>query len=517
MAVTHQKTVTVVPITDAYSWSMVDTATNAAPTWVTLENAQQNGQDTDTWNFIVDVNNTTNPREVTATVTHSQGPTDSFTIQQAAGQGGNPASTTTTTSAAPTPGTYTGISGGTNPIPEGSQQTITISTTGVAEGVIPTYSIVPLTTDSNGNTVSAIDSNDIVGGSLTGNMSAIDANGQSQVQVIFDSDQTSEGEEWYQFTVTGDNSGINHNGLPLTLTDRRVADTSTGNPVWLQARIQSVTPGSIPVTGSVGTNEGQSYHVFLAGESQTPGTTVYYKIVPDYSGIYGQVSGATAADFTTGITGSFSLGSGPGTWTNTGGADPNPDSQQYGSFLLTTTADGITEGREGFTIEFYSDSAMTQKITYSNGLSVEIQIMSLNDTSQSPPANFTFTDGEDPATPLTDLENQETISGSAQYVIINFDSDVAPSVADFEITDDNGDTPGWVNIPPPNASPPGLQYNANNDNGVVRLYFQALNTGVRNMTLTFNGDILDPGGMGQYDVSQNSLSIPTGPGPAPGS
>ncbi len=84
MAFTHQKTVTVTPQDDAYGWAVVDNATNQAANWVTVTNAQQNGVDTDTWDFLVADNAGSTQRVATATVTHSNGvTTDSFTFTQA--------------------------------------------------------------------------------------------------------------------------------------------------------------------------------------------------------------------------------------------------------------------------------------------------------------------------------------------------------------------------------------------------------------------------------------------------
>ena len=73
MPFTHQKTVTVVPANDTYSWN------NGAPSWVTIT---QDGS-TDTWNFLVDDNNTGSQRQAVMTVNHSDGTTSaSFQITQ---------------------------------------------------------------------------------------------------------------------------------------------------------------------------------------------------------------------------------------------------------------------------------------------------------------------------------------------------------------------------------------------------------------------------------------------------
>ena len=83
MAYTYQRTVTVSPIDDAYSWTKVDNATNQDANWINITNAQQNNQDTDTWNIEVLDNSSSSQRTAVVQVNHSNGvTTDSFTITQ---------------------------------------------------------------------------------------------------------------------------------------------------------------------------------------------------------------------------------------------------------------------------------------------------------------------------------------------------------------------------------------------------------------------------------------------------
>ena len=97
MAFTHQKTVTVTPVDDNYSWTK---SGDGNGNWVQITQAQG-----DTWNFAVS-DNTGPTRTCVCTVTHSNGVTsDSFTITQAGV--GAPPPTTTTTTEAPTTTTTT--------------------------------------------------------------------------------------------------------------------------------------------------------------------------------------------------------------------------------------------------------------------------------------------------------------------------------------------------------------------------------------------------------------------------
>ncbi len=91
MPYTHQKTVTVFPLDDSYSWSK---SGDSNADWVTISNAQNNGVDTDTWDFLV-ADNPGAERTATCTVTHSDNSTtESFTITQS-GLGNSSPSVTT--------------------------------------------------------------------------------------------------------------------------------------------------------------------------------------------------------------------------------------------------------------------------------------------------------------------------------------------------------------------------------------------------------------------------------------
>ena len=106
MAYTYQRTVTVSPIDDQYTWTRVDNATNQTANWINITNVQQNGQDTDTWNIEVLDNSSSSQRSAVVQVNHSNGvTTDSFTItqvgvQQTSSPGPAPAGWNVTTSPA---------------------------------------------------------------------------------------------------------------------------------------------------------------------------------------------------------------------------------------------------------------------------------------------------------------------------------------------------------------------------------------------------------------------------------
>ena len=92
MPYTHQKTITVFPVDDSYSWSK---SGDSNADWITISNAQDsNGVDTDTWDFLV-ADNPGAERTATCTVTHSDNITvESFTVTQS-GLGNSSPSVTT--------------------------------------------------------------------------------------------------------------------------------------------------------------------------------------------------------------------------------------------------------------------------------------------------------------------------------------------------------------------------------------------------------------------------------------
>jgi len=548
---THVKTVTVNPVNDSYGWSIVDNDTQTTPNWVSVVQqgssdnwdfivvdntgsarsaiatvTHSNGVTTDSFQIdqagvtqtnlpsqipVLTTNAPTNVNsnglQANATITTANGtitskgflwgtdqnnltgdvsptgvnfsanilslnPNTPYYIQAYAVNGygtgyGNIVAVTTSQPAAQ----YDSINGTLNPSGENEMDlTFTVNTTGIAQGVIPTYELVPVSSGFN--------SDDIVGGALSGSMSPIDANGQSSVTIQYRADETQEGDETYNFTVTGDNSGNNYNGQFPILSNRTISDTSTGTPRWTGATLKFSNPNSVSnIANSTGIDEGFAYHAVLEGESQPGGTTIYWEIdSTGYSGVLGQQAGATAGDFTSGMLGSFVTGAAPLN-------DPNK-----GSFEINTLADANTEVKEGFTVRFYSDTQMQNPITGSNGLPIEINTMSLNDTSQSPSANFAWAsvDVNNNYTPQP-VYDDAVPAGGVTYGLVHFVSDVAPTLSDFTITGANG-APSNPNPNPPaqnpsffnlinGQTPPPLSYNSTTNEGVLRFAMSAIPSG----------------------------------------
>ena len=546
---THVKTVTVSPVDDLYGWSIIDNDTQSTPNWVSVTEdpnvedqwdfivqdntgsarsatatvVHSNGVTTDS--FEIDqagVTQQSNPNPIpvltteaptnvnsnglqaNATITTANGTITSRgflwgtdqnnltgdvsptgvnfsanilslnpnTVYYIQAYAGNPAGTgygniITVTTAQPA-AQYDSINGTLNPANENENNlTFTVNTTGIAQGVIPTYELVPVSAGFN--------SDDIVGGALSGSMSPIDANGQSSVTIQYRADQTQEGNETYDFKITGDNSGNTYNGQFPILANRIINDTSTGAPIWTGATLKYNPTGS-NIANSTGINEGFTYHAVLEGESQPGGTTIYWEIdSTGYTSVLGQQAGATASDFTSAMLGSFVTGGAPL-------MDPNK-----GSFEITTIADATTEGKEGFTVRFYSDAQMQNPITSTGGLPFTISTMGLKDTSQSPPANFAWASLDNNGNYVPETIYEDLVLPSGGMVQLYFVSDVAPSLSDFTITGANGTLPNPNPNPPTTnpsfftlingTSPPPIQYNPTTNEGVIRFNMTAIPSG----------------------------------------
>ena len=560
---THVKTVTVSPVGDTYGWSVVDDATSSTATWVTVTQqgstddwdflvedntgsarsatatvTHSNGVTTDS--FQIDqagsTTNTTPPNQMpvlttdaptnvnssgfqaNATITTANGtiinrgflwgtdqnnltgdvsttgvsfsanilglnPNTAYYIQAYAENGygtgtGNIVAVTT----ASVPAEYVSVQGTLNPANENENNlTYTVNTTGIAEGVIPTYELEPV---SNG-----FDANDIVSGSLSGNMTPIDANGQSTVTIQYAADQTLEGNETYIFKVTGDNSGNTYPGGFPFLDNRVINDTSTGAPIWTGASIRYTPEATSNISNSAGINEGATYAVVLEGESRPINETIYWSLdSTGYTSVLGQQAGATANDFSNGALGSFTMGH-------------NGDAN-IGTFALTTIGDTTTEGKEGFTLRFYSDAAMQNAITYPNGLSVKIQYMSLNDTSQGSAANFAWASVDALGNYLPAAILQENVLIGGGTVQLHFVSDVQPTLSDFAVVGANGG-PSNPNPTPPGADPAWLTFE--NPPGIV--YDSTTNEG----HLQYDVDVLPSGTNTRFAEVTTSLPMLTDP------
>ena len=367
MGVIHTREVTVTPSTDQYSWSVIDNATNSAPNWIATPVQQGTS---DLWDFDVEVNTGT-ARSATATVTHSDGNTTaSFEITQA---GAPPSS--------PTLGSYDAITSSTSsPDDEGDTITFTVSTSNIGVGAVPTYELTQYSGSFNAS--------DIVGGALTGNMSAIDANGQSTVSIQLANDNTQEGIEEYRFKVTGDDAGTASSEFPVLSTVRQINDTSAPAPAWTSLEVQTMA-GTTITNNYQGGNEGWSLTAVLTGANRPAGETLYWRL--DYSSAsYEAEAGqdpAQSNDFNA-DSGSFQTGQTSSLYNQSG-------SDNIGWFSYTAVLDYVDEGNpvfgvpsgstlsgyEGYGIRIYTDSNLTNEITDASGNPLRVVNFSLHDVT----------------------------------------------------------------------------------------------------------------------------------------
>ena len=251
---THQKTVTVVPVDDAYAWSAIDDATNSAATWITVTaQTDSNGNDTDTWDFAVVDNTLSGTRTATCTVTHSNGTTsDFFTIDQAG----------TGVSANQPVASYNSLTGTPNPVNEGASVTFailgsnltsgtvayTLSGTGITSGDVGIGMNGTITINGGANSTGSLTvpilSDNLTENSetLTCTLAGTDSNGQSTGNlstpvVINDTSQTptySYTINWDESTATQANWAISFSSVTsnnvTNLTDGAVQTTFTGTP-----------------------------------------------------------------------------------------------------------------------------------------------------------------------------------------------------------------------------------------------------------------------------------------------
>ena len=209
---THQKTVTVVPVDDAYGWSVIDDATNSTATWITDGNTigpVQQGT-SDTWDFTVVDNPSSAARSATCTVTHSNGTTsDFFTIDQAG------------TGISNTPvGSYTSVVANAYAVNEGQNLTFTVTGSNLSNGTVD-YTI----------SGTGITSNDI-GISMNGQVTITGSTNSGTLVVPISADATTEGNETITLTLASqDSNSISTGALSANTV---ITDTSVGTtPVQL--------------------------------------------------------------------------------------------------------------------------------------------------------------------------------------------------------------------------------------------------------------------------------------------
>ena len=231
MPFTHQKTVTVVPADDPYSWN------NGASSWVTIT---QDGN-TDTWNFLVDDNNTGSQRQANMTVNHSDGNTSaSFQITQNPFPPAGPAyssftvfqtSDSTSSSveeAAGNTGNATFRITGTN-IPDGYQIAVTNIQVLDSNGAPGAGDIADFDVASS----SMLAGTDLTSGNLN---PFVFANNVAELDLQVVADNVTEGNETYRVTISADvtdGSGvIGQHGLTSTI-DFIINDTSIYTPALM--------------------------------------------------------------------------------------------------------------------------------------------------------------------------------------------------------------------------------------------------------------------------------------------
>lgn len=251
---THQKIVTVVPVDDAYGWSVIDDATNSTASWVA---AVQQGS-TDTWDFTVQDNTGTAPRSATCTVLHSNGVvTDFFTIDQAGtGQQGTPT------------GSYTSLAGTPNPVNEdGSVVTFTVNGVQLQDGTVA-YSL-------SGTGITAND----IGGPLSGNINIANNTGTLNVSIL--ADNLTENTETLTLTLAGsDSNGISTSSLStnVAINDTSQDPTYSYSINWDENATTEMnwTINSVAVTGGTVTNVvSGAQNTTLTG---TPGDVIQYTL-----------------------------------------------------------------------------------------------------------------------------------------------------------------------------------------------------------------------------------------------
>ena len=298
MPFTHQKTVTVVPANDTYSWN------NGAPSWVTIT---QDGS-TDTWNFLVDDNNTGSQRQANMTVTHSDGTTSaSFQITQNPFPPAGPAyssfvvfqtSDNTSSSveeAAGNTGNATFRITGTN-IPDGYEIAVTniqvLDSNGApGAGDIADFDVA--------------NSSMLVGTDLTsGNLNPfVFANNVAELDLQVVADNVTEGNETYRVTISAnvtDSSGGSQGTHGLTSTiDFIINDTSIYAPALMYYGNVG-NPGLLGSAQASTASNGDILSTYTWDNNTTPLGPAHTIIVDTFNDIDPQVTSGSAAVNTAG-------------------------------------------------------------------------------------------------------------------------------------------------------------------------------------------------------------------------
>lgn len=471
MAVDHIKVVTVDPVSDAYAWSMVDSVTNSAPNWVAITNQQSNGQDTDTWIFTVQVN-TGSARQAIATVTHSTGITDSFTIDQIG-------------SMSPPVASYTSISVNSNPINEGQNLTFTVSGSNLSDGTV-------------GYTLSGagITAGDTTAQFPTGTINIAAATNSGLLTVPITADALTEGNETIVITLdSSDSNGVPTNSLQANTVINDTSTTAntqvqlmftnminnTGNPSFAEWNVSDITLLSGTISNStvaMNNTTGGAQFDAVAGEV----VQFELELTRDNS--------PTAYEF-------YQVGANP--------VATIPNISNY---------PGLSKLSEDITSNAGFPNVMTMVVQYvvpASPLSITNAI-NMNATTQIAPvvADFTFTGGSIGSSPFSITQNGNNYqltfaSNNQQTLTMNYDSNIIPDELNLGMWFTK---PAWVNYI---AGINPINHNTNTNSGTI-LFTISANSGVnaqaRSGDLVYIGGETLPGtGVNHIDITQPGVQM----------
>ena len=469
MAVDHIKIVTVDPVNDAYAWSMIDSATNSNPSWVAITNQQQNGQDTDTWIFTVQAN-TGVARQAIATVTHSTGITDSFTIDQAGNVG------------SPPPSSYSSITANTNPIDEGQSLTFTVSGNNLSDGTVP-YTL-------SGAGITAGD----IGIGSTGTIGIVGATNSGTLTIPITADSLTEGNETIVITLgSQDSNGVNTGSLSANSV---ITDSST-TP---QTAVQMDFTNSVNITISPAQAQWNMSNISLVSGTVSNSTL----------GVSGLTAGAQF-DANPGETVQLELTLSRVTGYVFTQVGANDVATLSGNSSVTKVSEDISAGAGWpnsmkMTVEYTIPPA-----NVTNSVSIN-QLVNATTMLEVTPDNFTFTaytvvSGGIPVTTNISQNAQQAVvilgSNNAAMLQVEYDSNSAPVVADFTL-------PAWITW----STIAPFSHNSGQNSGT--LYFDvAPNSGVnataRTGTLVYiGGQTLPNTGVDQISITQPGITLSQG-------
>jgi hypothetical protein len=410
---THQKTVTVVPVDDAYGWSVIDDATNSTATWITDGNTigpVQQGT-SDTWDFTVVDNPSSAARSATCTVTHSNGTTsDFFTIDQAG------------TGVSNTPlGSYTSVVANANPVNEGQDLTFTITGSNLSNGTV-------------GYTISGtgITSNDI-GISMNGQVTITGSTNSGTLVVPISADATTEGNETITLTLASqDSNSVSTNSL---ITNTVITDTSVG---------------STPVQVSFQNNTNITLNPNMAQWNVTAISLVSGTISNQTIGMSGVIAGAQF-EAAAGEVVQLEL-----TLTKTTGYQFTQVASNPVATLANSIA-GLTKVSEDLTLSTWPDvMKLVVEYTVPAGNGVNLS-QGINATTILAPLtdDFTFTGGDQSIlgsfsiTQNGSIHNMSLVNNNTSDLELNFDSNQQITMLGYGA---DISKPSWINFDPNGSS-----------------------------------------------------------------